>query len=297
MSLTITDADTGALALGARWTPSQVAEVLDTLRRRQREVPGWVLAESAAARQADVRHPSADAERALVARELHGILPPDARAAVLIGADTARATGPLLDALRERGVARHVAAGNPTLDLALPRELPAPRLYVCAANALGQFGTIGAVRFLRVIRATMRASDRLLLGLDVRRERAALEDEGYDVTGARAAVHLGVLRLLNRELGADFDPRQFAYTVTYVEEARRVDACLVARRTVRVGVARHGTLVLRAGESIRTAVDCKFDRERLDAMLTGVGLALASWRTDVAAHHALVVAVPGRGRE
>jgi uncharacterized SAM-dependent methyltransferase len=59
-------------------------------------------------------------------------------------------------------------------------------------------------------------------------------------------------------------------------------------------MAHHGTLVLRAGESIRTSVDCKFDRERIEAMLTGVGLELTSWVTDGAGRHALAVAAPGR---
>src|SRR5256885_1531571 len=108
----------------------------------------------------------------------------------------------------------------------------------------------------------MRTTDRLLLGLDLRHERAALEDEAHDGDGVHAATHPGVLDVLNRELGADFDPRLFAYRATYVADVRRVDTCLVARRSVRVATGRHGTLVLRAGESIRTSVECKFDRER-----------------------------------
>jgi Histidine-specific methyltransferase, SAM-dependent len=288
------DRPTRASRPGTRWTPAQIAEVLDALRHRQREVPGWVLAEAAAARGESVRHPTVDAERALVADRLPVLLRPDDRAVVAIGAASALAAAPLVDALRARGATQHVVDGDPTLALALPAGMPGPRCYVCAANTLGRFGTIGAVRLLRVVRAALRATDRLLLGLDLRHERGVLEDEEYDDDGARAAIHLGVLALLGRELDADFDARHFAYRATYDDEACRVDTCLVARRTVRVAMARHGTLVLRAGESIRTAVDRKFDRARIAAMLGGVGLELASWITDDAARHAIAVAVPGR---
>ena len=275
----------------AHWGPARVAEVLDALRHRQREVPAWVLAEARADGDEIVRHACAAVERALIADHLPELLRADVRVAVLVAPDAASAADPLLDALGELGTTVHAVAGDPTLDLALP-SLPHPRLHVCTGNALGRFGTVGAVRLLRVVRATMTAADRLLLGLDLRRDRAVLEDEGHDAAGARAATHLGVLRLLNRELGADFDARQFAYTVRYDAELRRVDTSLVARRGLLVETARHGSIVLRQGESIRTTVDCKFDRGRVDAMLSGVGLRAASWWTDAAQRFALVLAVP-----
>jgi L-histidine N-alpha-methyltransferase len=71
-----------------------------------------------------------------------------------------------------------------------------------------------------------------------------------------------------------------------------VDTTLVARRAVYVETARHGAIVLRQGESIRTAVDCKFDRGRVDAMLSGVGLRATSWWTDAADRFAVLVAAP-----
>jgi L-histidine Nalpha-methyltransferase len=245
---------------------------------------------------------------------------PAPRAVVQLGACGRVGMRPLLDALVARGsldrlvvvdvsvelarrsahtaLARHPAlptlaiAADPTMDLALPRDLAHPRLHTCLGNALGRWGTVGAVRVLRVVRATMGARDRLLLGLDLRRDRATLEDERFDDAGAIAACHLRVLESLNRELGTRFDPGDFEYRPAYDDDVRRVDTHLVAHRRVRVATARGEVIALRARESIRTSVDCKYERGRVEGMLRGVGLELAEWWTDPAERFAVAVAAP-----
>jgi len=279
-----------------RWPPARVAEVLDALARRQREVPAWALAEC------DGRPTSGDAlapaERALLAARLPALAAAiGARAAVAIGGAVRPADVATVCALLPEDVAvvaDGAPAGDPTLRVLLPAGLPRPRLFVCADNALGSFGTVGAVRVLRAVRAAMAPRDRLLLGLDVRTDRAAIEDDGYDATGATAARHLGVLALLNRELRADFDARRFAYRVTYDAELRRVDTHLVALTSMRVTMAAGGALALARGASIRTAVDCKYDRERVEAMLAGVGLQLDEWTADEGRRAAVAAASPAR---
>jgi uncharacterized SAM-dependent methyltransferase len=46
------------------------------------------------------------------------------------------------------------------------------------------------------------------------------------------------------------------------------------------------------GESIRTSVSCAFDRNRVMAMMSGVGLTLREWRTDPTARFAVALATP-----
>jgi L-histidine N-alpha-methyltransferase len=243
-----------------------VAEALDALARRQREVPSWVLAECPAAPE----RPLAGVERALLDARLPGLL------------DGGRRTPVTLDSVR------------PATRVPVPTTTPRPRLFVMLGNALGAYGTLGAVRVLREVRAAMTPADRLLLGLDVRDDRASIEDDGYDEAGAHAARHLATLAVLNRELGTDFDARRFAYRVTYEPEPRRADTHLVATTATRVTVPRHGVLAIGRGESLRTAVDCKYERARVDAMLAGVGLALDEWTTDARARVALAIASPAR---
>jgi L-histidine N-alpha-methyltransferase len=248
------------------WTPAQAAEVLDALARRQREIPSWVLAECPAAPERAL----AGVERALVESRLAALLDDGRRAVVA------------LDDVR------------PTARVAVPAALPRPRLFVMRDNAMGAFGAVGAVRVLRAVRAAMDPHDLLLLALDVSDDRSAIEDEGYDAAGALAARHLAVLGVLNRELGADFDAHRFAYRVTYEPEPRRAETHLVATAATRVTVPGHGVLAIGRGESLRTAIDCKYERARVEAMLAGVGLTLDDWTTDPRRRVALATASPAR---
>ncbi len=56
-----------------------------------------------------------------------------------------------------------------------------------------------------------------------------------------------------------------------------------------------GTIHFAAGESLRTEISCKHDRESVTAMFAGAGLELEHWRTDADDLFALAVGVPAAG--
>ncbi|HEY2026267.1 MAG TPA: L-histidine N(alpha)-methyltransferase, partial [Gemmatimonadaceae bacterium] len=53
-----------------------------------------------------------------------------------------------------------------------------------------------------------------------------------------------------------------------------------------------GTLTFAAGESIRTEISCKYDRERANALLAASGFHLVEWMTDDRRRFALALAEP-----
>jgi L-histidine Nalpha-methyltransferase len=291
--------------------------VLDALARRQPELPAWVLDEADAEGEATGATPAAHdceaSERAVLADCLPELLElPAPRAIVSIGATSVEPTGLLLDALRDRAaldaivVVRGAAASargaaarlssrlgstpvvgtvaDVTVDLAVPRTIPSPTLYLCLGNTLGHLGTIGAIRALRVVRARMGSHDRFVLGLDLRRGPSPVEDRDAAV----ATRHRRALTLLNRAMGTDFDVERFTCRVAYEEATRRVETHLVATRAMRIACGRYPSVVLRQGDSIRTAIDCRYGRGQLDAMLDGVGLRVETWRSDDAGRFAVV---------
>ncbi|HKG93729.1 MAG TPA: L-histidine N(alpha)-methyltransferase, partial [Gemmatimonadaceae bacterium] len=145
------------------------------------------------------------------------------------------------------------------------------------------------------VRAAMGPHDRLLLGVDVRRDRGQLEAAYNDVGGVLAAYHERALAALNRELGTDFDPARFHYRAVYDEENRRVEMHLVASGAVQATVPGLGVLAFRRGDSIRAAVHCVYDRGRVTAMMDGVGLRLAGWAADEGGTFAIALAAPAVG--
>jgi L-histidine N-alpha-methyltransferase len=67
---------------------------------------------------------------------------------------------------------------------------------------------------------------------------------------------------------------------------------LVSRARQRVTIPIVGEIELADGESIRTEISCKYDRESLEEILRESGFALERWMTDDSRTFALVLARP-----
>jgi L-histidine N-alpha-methyltransferase len=167
-----------------------------------------------------------------------------------------------------------------------------PLLYAFLGSTIGNFTPDAAEQLLDRVRATLRPTDRLLLGVDLVKDVATLEAAYNDTRGVTVEFNRNVLRVLNRELGADFDIGAFTHHAFYNRELRRIEMHLVARTAQRVHVPGIGTLPIAAGESIRTEISCKYDRESVRALLEDSGFALTQWMTDADAQFALALAEP-----
>jgi L-histidine N-alpha-methyltransferase len=115
-----------------------------------------------------------------------------------------------------------------------------------------------------------------------------------DAAGVTAAFNRNVLRVINRELDADFVPERFRHVARVDEDAARVEMHLVADapQTVRLR-ALDLTLPLAGGDDIWTESSYKFTRAGAEAMLAAAGFAVERWLTDPARQFAVVVAAPG----
>jgi L-histidine N-alpha-methyltransferase len=98
--------------------------------------------------------------------------------------------------------------------------------------------------------------------------------------------------VLNRELGAEFDPDAFEHRAFYDTAAHRIEMHLVSARAQRVAVPGIGRVSFAAGESIRTEISCKYDRASVGELFAEAGLRPALWRSDPEGLFALVVGAP-----
>ncbi len=176
--------------------------------------------------------------------------------------------------------------------LPLPADLPRPLLMAFLGSTIGNFPKPEAVRLLRRVRAVLAHGDRLLLGADLRKDVARLEAAYDDAAGVTAEFNRNMLRVLNRELGTDFDPDAFDHEARYNDAEHRIEMHLVARRPLTVRVPGAGAYPFAAGESVRTEISCKYDRPALDSVFALAGLRTESWLTDEGEDFALVVAAP-----
>lgn len=176
-----------------------------------------------------------------------------------------------------------------TLDFRLPDDLPRPAWFAFLGSTIGNFEPTRAVQLLRRIRAAMEPRDRFLLGADLVKDVATLEAAYNDARGVTAEFNLNVLRVLNRELGADFDLDAFEHRAHFNADASRMEMWLVSTRDQSVRVPEVGTYPLAQGEPIQTEISCKYDRERMAELFAAAGLEIEHWRTDPDGLFALAV--------
>jgi L-histidine Nalpha-methyltransferase len=235
---------------------------------------------------------------------------------VELGSGTAAKTRVLLDALYSAGTLERYIPVDVTASMVresaeeLTREYPGLRVH----GVIGDFerhldrippaegvrlvaflgGTIGNFppgsrrRFLRKIAALLGPRDRLLMGTDLVKDPRLLQAAYDDTRGVTAEFNRNVLRVLNRELQADFDPEDFEHVALFDADHEWIEMRLRARRE-HTTVVRDLDLAVHfeAGEELRTEISAKFTPERVEGDLSAAGLELTHWLTDADALFAL----------
>ena len=120
-----------------------------------------------------------------------------------------------------------------------------------------------------------------LLGTDLVKDVATIEAAYNDDAGVTAEFNRNVLHVLNRELGADFDPDAFEHVAFFDTENEWMEMRLRAQadQSVTIPGARL-ELDIAAGEEIRTEISAKFTLERIERELGEAGFRLERFFTD-----------------
>ncbi|ATY12141.1 L-histidine N(alpha)-methyltransferase [Amycolatopsis sp. AA4] len=163
------------------------------------------------------------------------------------------------------------------------RLLPgtAPRVVAFLGGTIGNFLPGERAEFLRSVRDVLGEGEWLLLGTDLVKDRETLERAYDDAAGVTAAFNRNVLRVINAELGADFDPDEFDHVAYWDAEHEWIEMRLRTRQRTEVRIPGADLIVPFAeGEHIRTEVSAKFRPDGVEAELNAAGFALERWWTD-----------------
>lgn len=147
---------------------------------------------------------------------------------------------------------------------ALPPLGAGPALVLFLGSNIGNFERADALDFLRAIRRVLRPNDFLLLGADLKKDRAMLEAAYNDALGVTRAFILNELARINRELGGDFDLWAFGLRSFYDPEAGCVEVYLESLSSQSVVIrGLEMSVNFAAGERIHMEHAYKFDLEGL----------------------------------
>jgi len=174
-------------------------------------------------------------------------------------------------------------------DFSRPVELPrarAPRVVYFPGSTIGNLSPEEAHAFLSMTRGQ---AARMLVGVDLRKAATMLHAAYNDSRRVTAAFNLNLLARIDRELGADFDPKSFEHYAFYNAAAGRIEMHLVSLTRQNVRIGRH-RFAFEAGESIHTENSYKYSIEGFRALAAAAGyLVEKSWtdRKALFALHAL----------
>lgn len=180
------------------------------------------------------------------------------------------------------------AVADITEEFALPRA-EAPTVIAFLGSTIGNFGRDDTIDLLSRCAKLLGPDDRLLLGCDLRKSVPAMQAAYNDTRGITAEFNLNILKVINNELGANFDLSKFRHSAFYNEESHRIEMHLVSTGNQSVTVPGLGEINFDDGESVRTEVSYKYNREAIESLFRPSGLALDQWMTGDDAMFALAV--------
>jgi len=147
------------------------------------------------------------------------------------------------------------------------REPGRQLLVLFLGSTIGNFDRPDAEQFLAALRAQLKPVDVVLLGTDLVKPESQMIPAYDDPIGVTSAFSMNLLARINRELGGNFELRNFTYKATYNRAQRRVEMRLQSHLAHRVTVRDAGFSVdFTKGETIWIESSHKFGLEEVRAM-------------------------------
>lgn len=168
------------------------------------------------------------------------------------------------------GLAIAPIAADFTRYFSLPPALPGSRrVGFFPGSSIGNFSPGEAAHFLRNAAHWLQGGG-LLIGVDLVKDPAILHAAYNDAAGVTADFNRNLLVRANRELGADFEPEQFAHYAFYEPRLQRIEMHLLSR--CRQSVVLCGRRFEFAdGETLHTENSYKFTVEGFQALAREAG--------------------------
>lgn len=318
---------TGAGSAVAQRDDALARDVRDGFAQRPRTLPAKWLYDARGSQLFDQittlpEYYPTEAERSILLRHAGDIVEvAGSDTLVELGSGSSDKTTALLDAMRatDHGLHRYVGFDVSRDALAgaaetLARQYPEAIIDTCLGDfdhdldgirhdgrqlvaflggTIGNYEPLPRAAFLAQVRSILEDGDTFLLGTDLVKDADRLVAAYDDDRGVTAAFNKNLLRILNRELGADFDLDQWRHRAVWNAAEEWIEMHLVSERDQTVHIADLDLEVeFATGEHIRSEISAKFRPQQLDAELATAGLATLERWYDDASDYAVTLARP-----
>jgi L-histidine Nalpha-methyltransferase len=166
-----------------------------------------------------------------------------------------------------------------------------PYLYVFLGSTIGNFEHHEAKNFINELYKVMREGDHLLLGVDRVKESDVLHAAYNDAQGITAEFNLNVLRVLNKELNANFNVDEFTHSAIFNTDKERIEMRLISNTNQEVQLSDlQESIHFEQGEQILTEISQKYTYTGIEEILTAAKFSITDHYEDEDAYFSLVLA-------
>jgi L-histidine Nalpha-methyltransferase len=167
------------------------------------------------------------------------------------------------------------------------------RTIAFLGSTIGNLDPPARASFLKQVGAALGPGDTFLLGTDLVKDVTRLLRAYDDSARVTAEFNRNVLRVVNRDLRADFAVEEFQHVAIWDDVNEWIEMRLRSEREQRVTIRDLGlTVFFAAGEDLRTEISAKFRPDKLEEELTAAGLQTIRFWTDPGNDFGLTLAAP-----
>ncbi len=154
------------------------------------------------------------------------------------------------------------------------------RLFIFFGSTIGNLEVEDARRFFKDLYETMGPGDRMLIGMDMVKDKEVLEKAYNDSQGVTADFNRNIINVVNRLLDTTMDPNDFEHVAFFNEEKSRIEMHLQAGKEHFLEIPGREPIWIREGELIHTESSHKFTNDDIERMMDEAGLVIEKIFTD-----------------
>ncbi|WP_082893672.1 L-histidine N(alpha)-methyltransferase [Rufibacter ruber] len=163
----------------------------------------------------------------------------------------------------------------------LNEQSPARKLVLFLGSNIGNFAPGEAQQFLCELRRKLSPQDRVLVGVDLRKDPEKIRRAYDDAAGVTSAFNLNLLHRINQELSADFALEQFQHFAEYDPVEGTMRSFLISKQPQEVHVqALQQTFSFEAWEAIHTENSYKYSLRQIHEMAAACQYEVEDYFTD-----------------
>lgn len=174
----------------------------------------------------------------------------------------------------------HAVCADFTKQLELPEQCDSDRLVAFfPGSSIGNFEPGDAMKLLKEVASMVGKGGRLLIGVDLKKDKAILDAAYNDAAGITADFNLNILQHLQDELQADVEVSEFKHHAFYNEHKGRVEMHLVSSCEQQIQLGEE-SIDIAEGETIHTENSYKYHRDEFTELAAGAGFDVKKIWTD-----------------